>query len=259
MQILEALKERFTEREQERAQSAQTTYRQLVERLADGEEPALDEVEDALQSGERTIGQLTADVELLQQRRKWSQTLADRDDANAELQRLRSSRQAEVDHFAQLQKEHHERLQELGNEEAPVQVRLKHAHAAENELIRTCNETDLLTREAELHELRSKKSPRRQFIKRDLWGYSQVGKFTDVETASTGQKYVTLIEKLQRTETLYAHNQTSFGSLEKARQAMEGFERREVQPMTEEYHRLTRELAEIETDLESLQREKLTP
>ncbi len=89
MKILEALKERFTEREQEREQSAQSTYRQLVERLADGEEPAFDEVEAALESGERTIDEMTADVELLQERRAWEKLYADEADAKGEYQQAK--------------------------------------------------------------------------------------------------------------------------------------------------------------------------
>lgn len=257
MNLIATLKERLTERQTARVIDARTSYRRILEAIAAGEEPALEDVEQALQEADKTPDDLQADVGLLIERRRLAAQLAERREVERELQRQQKAMNAELEAFEKLRAESSDRRNAIEQHLQQCQSKLQMIDAAAKQLETSCQDEALLQEEKDLIARRGELGSRALAIKDDVWGHGRVGTFTDVVTDSSGSRLITLQAKVSQLQNGPRGERDP--ELPAARKRLDSFRRNTIEPLTAEYQDLQRLIDETNARLEEIRLQKREP
>lgn len=257
MSLIATLKERLTTRQAARVIDARTSYRRIIEAIADEQEPALEDVEQALQEADKSPDDLQADVDLLIERRRLAAQLAERRDVERELQRHQNAMDAETEAFEKLRAESIDRRNTIEKHLQQCQSKLQMIDAAAKQLETSCRDEALLQEEKRLIARRVELAGRQREIKEDLWGNGRVGTFTDVVTDSSGSRLITLEAKVNQLRNGTRGERDP--ELPAARRRLESFRRNTIDPLTAEYQDLQRQIDENNARLETIRLQKREP
>ena len=146
LNVLQNLTRRLTERQQARAADLWA----LAKRIAQGDEPPVDEVEAALAKAGKTVDDLRQLVQTACDRVKWQQTLEQLPQLEREAESLRSQLEAAERELEQAQQKYEKKSAPITARLEQLQTLLAEKGAIRNNLLRTCPDPVLRTRYDEL-------------------------------------------------------------------------------------------------------------
>lgn len=138
------LLQRVTSRQKKRERKRRTDYHGMVRQIAEGNEPATDDVDHLLHDTGKTVDELAADVELMTRRLKWREAYDKKPAFQAEFESMQAQI-AECDKVLEAaEKKHDDDTNPLYSRMSDAKFGLREAEEARRGLADTCMDNDLL-------------------------------------------------------------------------------------------------------------------
>jgi chromosome segregation ATPase len=147
---LNSLLQRVASRQKKREQKRRTDYHDMVRQIAEGKEPATEDVDHVLHDVQRTIDDLTKDVELMSRRLAWRKEYDKLPKLTAEMDDVKAKIATCDKELEAAETKHNEDTNPLYGQMASVKQSMRIATEAKGSLSDTCMDQDLL---AALEEL----------------------------------------------------------------------------------------------------------